>query len=102
MSRANPFDNLDDLAMPQQQAKPVNVADIARIADQHGVPSRQPSVKPAAEMTRQRRRYTTGRNQQINVKATAATVELFYRLADERGCTLGELLEDALHTFANS
>jgi hypothetical protein len=99
MTRANPFDDLDDLATPQQ-GKPVNVADIARIADEHGFPSRQPPAKPAAPTTRQRRRYTTGRNQQINVKATAATVELFYRLADERGCTLGELLEEALHTLA--
>ncbi|RYE67352.1 MAG: stability/partitioning determinant, partial [Oxalobacteraceae bacterium] len=37
--------------------------------------------QPIETLDRRRRRYTTGRNQQLNVKATAATVERFYRLA---------------------
>lgn len=95
MTRANPFGDLDDLATPKK-AKPVNAADITRIAEENGFPSRQPQAKPASEGIRQRRRYTTGRNQQLNLKATAETVNLFYRLTDEWGGTQGELLELAL------
>ena len=46
-----------------------------------------------------RRRYTTGRNQQLNVKATAETVARFYRLADQQRVPLGELLDQALQAL---
>lgn len=95
MRRADPFGDLTDLA-PKPQAKPVNAADITRIAEENGFPSRQPQVKPTTESVRPRRRFTTGRNQQLNIKATSATCDLFYRLVDEWGSTQGELLEDAL------
>jgi len=42
------------------------------------------------------RRYRTGRNQQINIKATAQVIERLYKLADARHVPLGELLEQAL------
>ncbi len=45
---------------------------------------------------RPRRTYTTGRNQQINFKATPATIERFYRIADEKKLPLCETLELAL------
>lgn len=45
---------------------------------------------------RQQRRHTTGRNQQINIKATAEIVEQFHRLADELGVPLDEVLARAL------
>lgn len=105
MSRANPFADLSDFE-PASKAKPVPVAQIEEIAEQAGFPSRKPrSAKPAAmkaaepvviEPPRPIRRYTTGRNRQINIKATDATIERLYRLADEHGVPLGALLDEAL------
>lgn len=99
MSRANPFTDLSDFA-PKAQAKPVEAQQIERIASEMGFPSRQASVASVVAKTApQRRRYTTGRNQQLNVKATAETVERFYRLADQQGVPLGELLDQALQAL---
>lgn len=99
MSRANPFTDLGDFA-PKTQAKPVEPQQIERIASEMGFPSRQASTASVvAKPAPRRRRYTTGRNQQLNVKATAETVERFYRLADQQGVPLGELLDQALQAL---
>jgi hypothetical protein len=74
-----------------KQTKPVEEAAIARIAEQHGFPSRE-SPKPR----RKQRRYTTGRNQHLGIKATDDTVKRFYKAADDRHVPLGELLRLAL------
>jgi len=42
------------------------------------------------------RRYKTGRNQQINIKATPQVIERLYKIADARRVPIGELLEQAL------
>jgi hypothetical protein len=42
------------------------------------------------------RRYKTGRNQQINIKATAQVIERLYKMADARRVPLGQLLEQAI------
>jgi hypothetical protein len=102
MTRANPFDDLSDFTA-KTQAKPVEPQQIERIATEMGFPSRQPVATPAHLRAKQtRRRYTTGRNQQLNVKATAETVARFYRLADQQGVPLGELLEQALQALETS
>ena len=102
MARANPFDDLGDFA-PKAQAKPVQAQQIERIAAEMGFPSRQAVAAPAhPRKTQARRRYTTGRNQQLNVKATAETVALFYRLADQQDVPLGELLDQALQALEKS
>lgn len=102
MSRANPFDDLGDFA-PKAQAKPVEAQQIERIAAEMGFPSRQAVAASAhPQKIQARRRYTTGRNQQLNVKATAETVARFYRLADQQGVPLGELLEQALQALEKS
>ncbi len=99
MTRANPFIDLGDFA-PKAQAKPVEPQQIERIATEMGFPSRQPVATPThPQGTQVRRRYTTGRNQQLNVKATAETVARFYRLADQQGVPLGELLDQALQAL---
>jgi hypothetical protein len=41
------------------------------------------------------RRRRTGRNVQLNVKATAQTIERFTAIADEHGMVFGEFLEAA-------
>jgi len=96
-SRANPFADLSDFA-PQSKAKAVPVSAIEKIAEDAGFPSRKAQEKPmpVAEPVRAIRRYTTGRNRQINIKATAETIERLYRLADERNAPLGAVLEAAL------
>lgn len=102
MTRANPFTDLSDFA-PKAQAKPVEPLQIERLANELGFPSRQPVVAEAVpKAAPKRRRYTTGRNQQLNVKATAETVARFYRLADQQGVPLGELLDQALQALENA
>ena len=100
--RVNPFGDLDDFAPEAKIKKPkTEKAIIDQVAADNNFPSRQPSksiatlpvVLPAG---RQQRRYTTGRNQQINVKATSETIEQFYRLADQMNVPLGEVLARAL------
>lgn len=99
--RVNPFGDLDDFAFSAKSKKPnaVEKAVIDQVAADNNFPSRQPS-KPVAEVAlpagRPQRRYTTGRNQQINVKATGETIKQFYRLADQMNVPLGEVLARAL------
>lgn len=98
-TRVNPFDSLTDLpafeTKPKKGKPPEQSAVIERIAEENNFTSRQ-APKIARTPKRKRRVYTTGRNQQFNIKATAATVDRFYRLADENGVSLCKLLEQAL------
>jgi hypothetical protein len=96
-TRVNPFDDLSSPAFTTKPKpeKPVEKEIIERIAEENNFPSRQ-GPKPPREPRRKRRVYTTGRNRQFNIKATAATVDRFYRMADERSLPLCELLEHAL------
>lgn len=105
--RINPFADLSDFeAKPAAKpVRPVETKQIDQIAEEHGFPSRQPpkavpsAVAPAAALSRPSRRYRTGRNQQINIKASADTIEQLYRLADAEHLPLGELLARALDAF---
>jgi hypothetical protein len=45
---------------------------------------------------REPRRYRTGRNIQLNIKARAETIEAFYAIADRKGWILGETFERAV------
>jgi hypothetical protein len=104
MSRANPFGDLDDFA-PQSGARPVTPQAIDELAQASGFPSRKaqdapsPAQSPApspAPLSRQPRRHVTGRNRQINIKATEETIATLYRIADDMGLPLGAVLEQAL------
>lgn len=102
-SRANPFADVE--ALPTFAPKPkspssVPVEQIDKIAEATGFPSRQ-----APRVTTHRnagRRYKTGRNQQINIKATSEVIERLYKMADARRVPLGELLEQALDALQKS
>jgi hypothetical protein len=74
-----------------RKAKPVEEEAISRIAEKHNFPSRE-SSKPR----RKQRRYRTGRNQHLGIRATDETVQRFYKAADDRNVPLGELLRLAL------
>lgn len=97
MTRANPFDDLSDFEL-ESAPKPVEPRAIEIIAEEAGFPSRKAKSPrgpdTAAALPDRRRR--TGRNQQINIKATSETIDRFYRIADECHQPLGAVLELAL------
>ena len=95
-TRANPFSNIETLPAfePKPKApRPIANDQVDKIAEANGFPSRQ-AVKPPPGRTG--RRYKTGRNQQINIKATSQVIERLYKMADARRIPLGELLEQAI------
>jgi hypothetical protein len=97
-NRANPFADIENLPTFEPKPKTVlkaNKEQIGELADASGFPSRQP-VRTVPARRPSGRRYKTGRNQQINIKATPEVIERLYKLADERHVPLGELLEQAL------
>ena len=97
-TRVNPFATLSDPPVFTTKAKtekPVPTETMERIAEENNFPSRQ-AAKVPKESRRKRRVYTTGRNRQFNIKATAETVDRFYKMADERKVPLCELIELAL------
>jgi hypothetical protein len=103
MSRANPLD-IDDLSdfAPRsavEPSKPIASDVIDEISRKSGFPSRQPSKKAPPAQPRTQRRYVTGRNQQINIKARAETIAMLNTLADKLNVPFGEVLERALHAL---
>lgn len=99
--RVNPFADLGDFNPAPGKPKLEQRTVIDRVAADNGFPSRQPvksteASTPSSPLLRKQRRYTTGRNKQINIKATDETIQRLYRLADEKHVPLGELLELAL------
>jgi len=97
-TRVNPFANLAEppvFTTKTKTDKPVRTETIERIAEENNFPSRQ-AAKPPKEPKRKRRVYTTGRNRQFNIRATAENVDRFYKMADERKVPLCELMELAL------
>lgn len=118
MSRANPFSDLNDFTS-DGATKPVPSEAIDTIAEKSGFPSRKAEKAGASETAtstaanapfpapasgsvpgRAPRRHTTGRNRQINIKATEETIEELYRLADKIGVPLGAVLDLALTALA--
>jgi hypothetical protein len=96
-NRANPFAEVEKLPAFEPKPKaatPVSQEQIEKVAEENDFPSRQATRAPARR--RAGRRYKTGRNQQINIKATPQVIERLYQLADAKKVPLGELLEQAL------
>lgn len=96
MSRVDPLANLDDFQPAAKPAKPVVRKHIDQLAAQEGFPSRQATAAAPAPVSPRARRYTTGRNQQINIKATAETVARLNAYADQHQMPLGEVLRVAM------
>lgn len=95
MSRANPFGDLGDFA-PESPSRPVATEAIDQLAQASGFPSRKAQAAPSPAPARQPRRHTTGRNRQINIKATEETITALYSIADDMDLPLGAVLELAL------
>jgi hypothetical protein len=101
-TRANPFSDIETLPAFEPKPKtprPIANDQVDKIAEASGFPSRQAARPPAP--ARSGRRYKTGRNQQINIKATPQVIERLYKIADARRVPLGELLEQALDALEN-
>ena len=93
--RINPFSDIDDppvFATKPKPEKSVDKESIARLAKEHNFPSRE-APKTVRQPKRKARIHRTGRNQQFNAKATAETIERFYKAADQKRVALGELLK---------
>lgn len=95
MSRANPFGDLGDFAA-EPPSRPVAPEAIDQLAQASGFPSRKAQEIPSPAPARQPRRHVTGRNRQINIKATEETITALYAIADDMGLPLGAVLEQAL------
>jgi hypothetical protein len=81
---------------PRPPARPEQVRGVA---EQAGFRSREPAVStssPSGAARREARRYRTGRNVQLNIKARAEDIEAFYRIADSTGLVLGEVFARAI------
>jgi hypothetical protein len=110
------FAGLDVLAAQPAARKPVDLGQVDELAKAHDFPSRPvatgalPDIGklpaggklPPAEQPIRRRRYTTGRNVQLNIKCTPATVQRIGELADRLGAPLGVVLERALASLEAS
>jgi hypothetical protein len=96
--RVDPFAILKEPTAFATKPKPERRVDegaIETLARQENFPSRQ-APKSSASKKREQRRYRTGRNRHLGIKATAETLERFYKAADARNVPLGELLRLAL------
>lgn len=63
-------------------------------------PSLAPSVAQPIPQEARLRRRRTGRDKQLNLKVTEASLNQFYAIADARGWGLGEAFEHALAALA--
>lgn len=96
--RVNPFADLAGVpafTTKPRTEKPAQTEMIDRVARENNFPSRQ-AGKSLSGARRKPRVHRTGRNQHLGIKATAETMERFYKAADERNVPLGELLRLAL------
>lgn len=95
--RVNPFksletEDLDDFVVATKPKKAIpSKTEIDNLSELTGFPSREPQNSKKIV-----RRYTTGRNIQLNIKITSQAQERFYSVADQLGVPLGEAFEQAV------
>ena len=108
--RAPVFDehelDLSDFKAELDPQRRPDLAALRSLAAERGFVSREvakPTEEGAEEgETRLRRRYTTGRNRQLNLRVTSSALNRFYALADENGWVLGETFEHAVIALERS
>jgi hypothetical protein len=88
-----PKAEVDRKAPPADQVKAISQA--ANFNSREPAPAK-PSTKPAK---RAPRRYRTGRNVQLSIKALSETVDAFYAITDKQGWVLGYTLERAIEAL---
>jgi hypothetical protein len=99
--RASIFDDGGDFdvsAFAPKQSKPkteTTAEAVRAVAEKSEFRSREPAPKKV-KAEKERRRYTTGRNVQLNIKVRSETLDAFYGIADAEKWVLGETLERAV------
>jgi hypothetical protein len=94
---ANPDFDLAGFAPEKPKATPP-AEKVRQVSEGANFRSREPEQK---RHKREPRRYRTGRDTQLNIKADAEVIEDFYRIADTQEWVLGETLERALAALKN-
>jgi hypothetical protein len=99
--RASVFDDADlDVSgfSPKESLSPAVPPEQVRAVSQPlNFQSREPPPQTVSESRRREpRRYRTGRNIQLNIKARAEAIDAFYAIADRQGWVLGETFERAV------
>ena len=104
--RASIFDEAEELNISTFAPKTAPDADapapekVRAVSEAANFPSREPrSAKPSGSPKHSPRRYRTGRNVQLNLKASQETVDAFYAVADKNGWVLGETFERAVQAL---
>jgi len=73
---------------------------VRAVAEASNFSSREPKAqKPTVPAKREPRRHRTGRNVQLNLKASQETVDAFYAISDKNDWVLGETLEMAIQAL---
>jgi hypothetical protein len=102
--RADPFaaDDLDvsGFAPAAEKPAPPARAVIRKISEENNFPSRAPAVSHAPPKAQRRRR--TGRNAQVNIKATQETIDRLVAISDRQKWVFGETLQHALDALEQS
>ena len=101
--RASIFDAGPDFDVagfvPEKPKASAPAEKVRQVSEGASFKSREPAEAKAAK--REPRRYRTGRNTQLNIKADPDVIEEFYRLADAQSWVLGETLERAVKALKN-
>jgi hypothetical protein len=100
--RVSVFDDEDALDVSGFVPKPIDRAgvrpeQVRAVSESAQFQSREPALQtPSGHPTRAPRRYRTGRNIQLNIKARTEAITTFYAIADQQGWVLGETFEHAI------
>ena len=72
---------------------------VRAVAEAANFSSREPKPQKATPLKRAPRQHRTGRNVQLNVKASQDTVDTFYSISDKNHWVLGETFERAMQAL---
>lgn len=103
--RASIFENDDEIDVasfvPKPKATPAGPlkAEVRAVAEAANFRSREGGSVP---LRAPQRRHRTGRNAQLNIKATQETIDAFAAISEQQGWVFGETLEHALQALEKS
>lgn len=103
--RASIFESEDDIDVsdfaPKRSPAPTILREEVRtVSEAANFRSREPQPVAATTIRKEPRRYRTGRNVQLNIKARAEAIEAFYAIADSQKWVLGETFEKAVEALS--
>jgi len=104
--RASIFENDDEIDVAGFAPKPKETpagpakAEVRAVAEAANFRSREGGSAPLrAPLRAPQRRHRTGRNAQVNIKATQETIDAFTAISEQQGWVFGETLEHALRAL---